>query len=391
LQRDREKLQRTKSIINSLRAEIEVQQEMQRTLESRIFANKVRISPASHLPTEILQHIFKACLRRREYVEPDIRSAPLLLCQICRRWKDVAEATPELWSSIKLNDRCIDNDSFTAMVTRWLAASRNRSLAINLLCSASSHEPPSAVFRLLVSYSAHIRDLAIQANYLYIHAFIACVHPVLRSLLLDVMHTPMLLPVPVSPPPLPRSIRTSCVTCVRLRKRHALSLILPAVLPRTIHLAVSQMEEITFTKILNDFPALVELEIELSHRNVALQLSPPTVPIVHNALETLYIYLTPDAAELGNVAHLASIFDSLSLPSLRRLSFYASHPRRQVSVERWLPDSVKALFGRSSCPTKQLLYYGFQPPQDMNGLCEQLRSVTIDLRIDNDATFYNAF
>ncbi|KAJ8589332.1 hypothetical protein M405DRAFT_738734, partial [Rhizopogon salebrosus TDB-379] len=97
LQRDREKLRRTKSIINSLRAEIEAQQEMQRTLESRIFANKVRISPASYLPTEILEHIFKACLRNREYVEPDIRSAPLVLCQICRRWKDVAEATTELW------------------------------------------------------------------------------------------------------------------------------------------------------------------------------------------------------------------------------------------------------------------------------------------------------
>jgi hypothetical protein len=391
LQRNREELQRTKSIINRLQAEIEVQQEMQRTLESCIFANKVRISPASYLPTETLQHIFKACLRSGKYVKPDIRSAPLLLCQICRRWKDVAEATPELWSSIKLNDRCIDNDSFTAMVTRWLAASHNRPLSVSLLCSASSHESPSAVFRLLVSHSAHIHDLAIQANYLYIHAFIARIHPVLRSLLLDVMHTPMLLPVPVSPPPFPRSIGTSYVTCIRLRGQHALTIILPAVFPRMIYLAVSQMEEINFTKILSDFPALVRLETELSHRNMTLQPLPPTMSTVHSALEILCIYLTPDAAELGNVTHLASILDSLSLPSLQRLSFYALHPRRQVSVERWLPDSVKALFGRSSCPTKQLLYYGFKPPQDMNGLCEQLRSVTIDLRIDNDTTFYYTF
>ncbi|KAJ8585946.1 hypothetical protein M405DRAFT_744431, partial [Rhizopogon salebrosus TDB-379] len=101
---DREELQCTKSIIDSLwdeidnlRAEIEVQQEMRRTLESRIFANEVRISPASYLPTEILQHIFKTCLRDNHYVEPDIRCAPLLLCYVCRRWRDVAEATPELW------------------------------------------------------------------------------------------------------------------------------------------------------------------------------------------------------------------------------------------------------------------------------------------------------
>jgi hypothetical protein len=391
LQRDREELQRTTSIINRLRAEIGAHQEMRRTLESRILANKVRISPASYLPTEILQHIFKACLRDKHYVEPDIRSAPLLLCHICRRWRDVAEATPELWSSIGLNDRCIDNDSFTAMVSRWLAASHDRPLAVKILCSASGHGSPSAVFRLLVSHSAYIRDLVIKADYIYIHAFIACVHPVLKALLLDVMHTRILLPVPISPPPLPPSIRTSYVTCVRLRGQHALTLILPAVLPRMTHLAVSQMEEINFTKILNDFPALVRLEIKFSHRNLTLRPFLPALPTVHGALEILCICLTPDAAGFGNVAHLASVFDSLSLPSLRGLFFYATHSRRRISVERWLPDSVKALFGRSSCPTKQLLYYGFEPPQDINGLCEQLRSVAIDLIVDKDALFYNTF
>ncbi|KAJ8582535.1 hypothetical protein M405DRAFT_560880 [Rhizopogon salebrosus TDB-379] len=391
LQMDREELQRTKSIIDSLQAEIEVQQEMRRILESRILANEVRISPASYLPTEILQRIFKACLRDNHYVEPDIRCAPLLLCYVCRRWRDVAGATPELWSSIRLNDRCIDNDFFTAMVTRWLAASHDRPLAVNLSCSASSRESLSAVFRLLVSHLAHIHDLVIKADYLYIHAFIACVCPVLKSLLLDVTHTRMLLPDPISPPPLPRSIRTSYVTCVRLRGQHALTLILPAVLPRTTHLAVSRMEEINFTKILSDFPALVKLEIKFSHRNLTLQPFPPALPTVHGALEILCICLTPDAAEFGDVANLASVFDSLSLPSLRGLFFYATYSRRQVCVERWLPDSVKALFGRSSSPTKQLLYYGFEPPQDLNGLCEQLRSVAIDLIVDKDARFYNAF
>ncbi|OAX40852.1 hypothetical protein K503DRAFT_686729, partial [Rhizopogon vinicolor AM-OR11-026] len=104
LKRDGDELLHIESTINNLQAEIEaihkrisLQQEARRGVQARIFTNKARISPVRFLPTEILQHIFKACLPNDQYIIPHTQSAPLLLCQICQRWRDVAEATPELW------------------------------------------------------------------------------------------------------------------------------------------------------------------------------------------------------------------------------------------------------------------------------------------------------
>ncbi|KIK39667.1 hypothetical protein CY34DRAFT_53007, partial [Suillus luteus UH-Slu-Lm8-n1] len=104
LQRDGEELLNIDSVVGNLQAEIEaihmrmaVQQEKRRVVETRILQNRARISPMRFLPTEILQQIFKSCLPNDRYVIPHILSAPLLLCQICRRWRDIAQATPELW------------------------------------------------------------------------------------------------------------------------------------------------------------------------------------------------------------------------------------------------------------------------------------------------------
>ncbi|KAG2342534.1 hypothetical protein BDR05DRAFT_886105, partial [Suillus weaverae] len=104
LQRDGEELLNIDSVVDSLQAEIEaihmrmaIQQEKRRAVEARILENRARISPVRFLPTEILQQIFKSCLPNDRYVVPHILSAPLLLCQICRRWRDIALATPELW------------------------------------------------------------------------------------------------------------------------------------------------------------------------------------------------------------------------------------------------------------------------------------------------------
>ncbi|OAX34723.1 hypothetical protein K503DRAFT_698218, partial [Rhizopogon vinicolor AM-OR11-026] len=104
LQRDGQELEHVESMINGLYAEIEaihkrvsLLQEKRHAVQSRIFTSRARISSMRFLPTEILQRIFKACLPAGRYVTPDIRFAPLLLCQICRRWREVAEATSELW------------------------------------------------------------------------------------------------------------------------------------------------------------------------------------------------------------------------------------------------------------------------------------------------------
>jgi hypothetical protein len=110
--------------------------------------------------------------------------------------------------------------------------------------------------------------------------------------------------------------------------------------------------------------------------------SPDAVPIEHRALEILCIYLTDEATvSAPSVESLARTFDLLSLPSLRELTFFG---HRDASFDPWLPESVHALFDRSSCSLKRLLFHNFERPPNMDVLCERFRSFGIDLRADND-------
>ncbi|KAJ6490700.1 hypothetical protein C8R47DRAFT_977163 [Mycena vitilis] len=57
------------------------------------------------VPTEILAEIFIHCLPNeiRPFITPDLADAPLILCEICRRWREVAISTPRLWSALHVD------------------------------------------------------------------------------------------------------------------------------------------------------------------------------------------------------------------------------------------------------------------------------------------------
>ncbi|KAK6996018.1 hypothetical protein R3P38DRAFT_2371104, partial [Favolaschia claudopus] len=89
-------------------------------------------------PTEVLDEIFYNCLPSSEptaistfdstlFIHPSCTSAPLLLCQICRRWRLIAIATPRLWASL--------NTEFTKhseLVEIWLNRARSHPLSLRL-------------------------------------------------------------------------------------------------------------------------------------------------------------------------------------------------------------------------------------------------------------------
>ncbi|KAG0708328.1 hypothetical protein DFH29DRAFT_822132 [Suillus ampliporus] len=398
LQRDGEEILNIESMLNSLQAEIDaihvrmsLQQEKRRDVQTRILANRALVSPVRFLPTEILQHIFKFCLPDDRYIIPHIQSAPLLLCQICHRWRVIAQATPELWSSIDVHDWGVwTADLYTAMVARWLAASRTRPLAVSVMCLQKwdwfrqCDPTQSGLFRLLISHSARFHDLHIQASYGYINAFItSSSSATVKHVLISVMSTAFL---PNFEHPLP--LCTSNITHLALCGKEAFINIIPqTAFPQITHLTLDRSgAEVDFRKILLDFPALVQLKVKFSGRRGCLDVTTPppdAMPLKHRALEILRIYLSEDAVQFGNIAPLSRIFDSLSLSSLRELAFFALDPGWEAAVDEWLPDSVKALFGRSSCPSKHLLYRNFKCTLDKNDFREQLSSLAVDLRIDN--------
>ncbi|KAJ6490735.1 hypothetical protein C8R47DRAFT_1123400 [Mycena vitilis] len=86
------------------------------------------------LPPEILAEIFMHCLPGDEFVTPDLNTAPLLLCGVCRRWRDIALATPPLWSSLLIDfDTMWKTDAHDAVFYQmWLSRARGSPLSINL-------------------------------------------------------------------------------------------------------------------------------------------------------------------------------------------------------------------------------------------------------------------
>ncbi|KAF9563814.1 hypothetical protein CPC08DRAFT_632287, partial [Agrocybe pediades] len=58
------------------------------------------LSPARHIPDDILHEIFYHCLPTDRNCKMNVREAPLLLTRICSQWRRVALSSPRIWSSL---------------------------------------------------------------------------------------------------------------------------------------------------------------------------------------------------------------------------------------------------------------------------------------------------
>ncbi|EGN99554.1 hypothetical protein SERLA73DRAFT_52488, partial [Serpula lacrymans var. lacrymans S7.3] len=104
LHRDIDELERLNSGVELLNAEMSRIQtliarfdERRSHLQNNIFVRKAKIHPLRTYPVELLQEIFKHCLPEDRSIRPNARTAPLLLGQVCRRWRAISYATSELW------------------------------------------------------------------------------------------------------------------------------------------------------------------------------------------------------------------------------------------------------------------------------------------------------
>ncbi|KII84536.1 hypothetical protein PLICRDRAFT_351986 [Plicaturopsis crispa FD-325 SS-3] len=94
------------------------------------------LCPIDSLPFEVLGLIFSCCFlaEDEDIHSPHPRSAPLVFCNVCHYWRDIASSIPALWSHFRISvggrSACmLDNLKWTA---RWLANSRSLPLAVTL-------------------------------------------------------------------------------------------------------------------------------------------------------------------------------------------------------------------------------------------------------------------
>ncbi|THG99888.1 hypothetical protein EW145_g7178 [Phellinidium pouzarii] len=150
-------------------------------------------SPIPRLPPEILSMIFwHAIPRRSDFVEPSIHAAPLLLCRVCKQWRDLTERTPELWSSISLF-LLRPYVNATQAFEKWISRSGNCPLSIKvvvLTCFADTrsekHLHPLTDFMYNISKQSHrwlIADISVPGHYM--EKLLANEAPILRRLTLS--------------------------------------------------------------------------------------------------------------------------------------------------------------------------------------------------------------
>jgi F-box-like len=92
-------------------------------------ASSLKSSPISLLPNELLAEIFLLALPGERFPSPSTTSAPLSLTHVCRDWRRLAEALPELWTCLHLHSQ-LGDDVLPAQ--QWLTRSANRPLSLSL-------------------------------------------------------------------------------------------------------------------------------------------------------------------------------------------------------------------------------------------------------------------
>ncbi|KAJ7642592.1 hypothetical protein DFH06DRAFT_1213943 [Mycena polygramma] len=158
-----QELDETTVEITQLQASLDRMVRKRDQLEEFIDSHLALVSGARRLPHDILTEIFMASLPHIEYYSMTSVDPPLLLCHICREWRNLALCLPRLWASLQIGreepsyDHAHRHDHRTADeegVKSWLTRSGRLPLSI------SSVSTTTAVLEVLLEYAPrweHIR------------------------------------------------------------------------------------------------------------------------------------------------------------------------------------------------------------------------------------------
>ncbi|KAF7290380.1 F-box domain-containing protein [Mycena chlorophos] len=165
------------------------------------------LSPIRRVPPELLQEIFIACLPSTDLAAMSASEAPLLLTGVCSRWRDIATATPRLYSHFHVycalpgQDDHYPDTRKQAFAWRldtmklWITRSHPLPLSISFSCSQSGQTTVQnwvayPFFIALIDAAARWREIAFHGpeHLLNLPEFVGLKAedvPLLRRLVLD--------------------------------------------------------------------------------------------------------------------------------------------------------------------------------------------------------------
>ena len=168
LHQDREELE----IVTEQIAALKIRAEF---LEDRVYAYTSLLSPMRVLPEDVLGEIFLRILPDPSEHYPILSSdeAPLVLCRVCKWWREVACRTPSLWSSIhfvspRVPPKRYGYDRRKRVLEEWLERSGDLPLSISVTEIGATmfvQQPEDEASKLLISvlqpHAARWRDLTL--------------------------------------------------------------------------------------------------------------------------------------------------------------------------------------------------------------------------------------
>ncbi|KAJ6468577.1 hypothetical protein DFH09DRAFT_1222456 [Mycena vulgaris] len=124
-------------------------------LDDFIAAHLAMISPARRLPEDIVRDVFVACLPAHRNPLIISNESPLLLCQICSHWRQLALSTPRLWAAVHV---VVPNEPkeqvLAGILDDWLNRSGALPLSISVVFSQTWVDNGHAIARLLLAQLA---------------------------------------------------------------------------------------------------------------------------------------------------------------------------------------------------------------------------------------------
>ncbi|KAG0706514.1 hypothetical protein DFH29DRAFT_1076953 [Suillus ampliporus] len=298
--------------------------------------HKRLISALWRMPTEILSQIFHHCLPDF-YSLPLLSIAPLLLTRVCRRWREVAIGTPNLWCKLHVSFAPRDHWEQQALCYHsWLKRSRGCPISLNV---SRGGNDLTKLQSLLQPYVDQIASLCIDVLDTDQPQLLLENLPALQELIIYIE-------TPEAPPHtaqyisrLPFSLRTLRVIgpCFGLQDIYSFN----PVWTHLTNVEIDIYEPDAVPHLLQLGPNLSSLVVHMyasSDETLALQ------PSTQTKLQSLCITF-----EDAKIHTFPNLLDALSLPNLRVLDV--------DFVTSWPHEAFMAFLVRSNCPLENLIFH----------------------------------
>ncbi|KAJ6589140.1 hypothetical protein B0H19DRAFT_1248698 [Mycena capillaripes] len=139
---------------------IEERYAIRRALDSIVFY------PILTVPPEIMEEIFLFCLpddSRCDPIMPDPAAAPLVLLNVCRKWREIALSAPRLWCSIRVNLRSQSFENSLPLLDCWLTRAQSCPLSVAVVYMNYEENPsPDLLIQSLTRSSEHWQDMRLE-------------------------------------------------------------------------------------------------------------------------------------------------------------------------------------------------------------------------------------